>query len=279
MTGREDASEAAGDSDTRVAAPLAGSRFAYFDTNILSEVAKDQSLWPGLSDFLWQEDLTLAIGYQLAELSDAEFLHRPLGDLVNSVPAAYVKPSDIVLEEEVNAHPQRRTDTLFFYPAQHIRRLLSKTEMKDARKEQRRLASQLPSRHDLLKSNFPSPRGEKYTPSEAEEFANAQVMEQLARSHFHFMTQFRDGLESFHGEVFLSIRVVSFVVFYKYYLGRRVPDDRSDLADLGNLPVVPYCELFVTERDLCQVLRQIKDHHDVLDSTDIENLDFLERLR
>ena len=37
------------------------SRFAYFDTNIISHLAKNRQLWSKLSDFLIQNDLTLGI--------------------------------------------------------------------------------------------------------------------------------------------------------------------------------------------------------------------------
>ena len=39
--------------------------------------------------------------------------------------------------------------------------------------------------------------------------------------------------------------------------------------------LIPYCELAIMERDLCDTLRQIKRNHTVLDSTEIRNIDFL----
>jgi len=75
--------------------------------------------------------------------------------------------------------------------------------------------------------------------------------------------------------VFRSVRLFALVNFYKYYLGRREPSRLSDFGDFGHLGFLPYCDLAVMERDLCEVLNQIKQHHDVLDSTEVRNIDFL----
>jgi hypothetical protein len=92
------------------------SRFVYFDTNILSHLAKNKQLWSKLSEFLTQNDLTLAVSVQVAELSDAKSLHQSLTELFVSVPSALVKSWDVILNEEVKAHPQKRTETLLTYP-------------------------------------------------------------------------------------------------------------------------------------------------------------------
>jgi len=92
------------------------SRFAYFDTNILSQLAKDRSLWRRLTAYLLDNDLTLALSSQVAELSDVPRLHDALADMLVSVPAAIIKTWDTVLDEEVVAHPGLRGDTLLAYP-------------------------------------------------------------------------------------------------------------------------------------------------------------------
>jgi hypothetical protein len=39
---------------------------------------------------------------------------------------------------------------------------------------------------------------------------------------------------------------------------------------------LPYCELAILERDLCNILNQIKRNHDTLSSTSVRNIDFFE---
>jgi hypothetical protein len=93
------------------------SRFGHADTNILSEFAKNQELWRPLQDFLHRNDLCLGIsGAQVAELNSDDRLHEPLNFLLTAVPAAFIKPPDFVLREELNSHPNKRTDSLLKYP-------------------------------------------------------------------------------------------------------------------------------------------------------------------
>jgi len=93
------------------------SRFAYFDTNILSILAKDPARWRPLQDFLFSDDLCIAVsGAQVAELSSDTRLHQSLNDLLTAVPSVLIKPAHVILNEEVNAHPQRRAGTLMEFP-------------------------------------------------------------------------------------------------------------------------------------------------------------------
>lgn len=92
-----------------------------------------------------------------------------------------------------------------------------------------------------------------------------------------FLIQVQQGMD-FHSEVFLSIRLYALVIFYKYYLGQREPRKLSDFGDLWHLFSMPYCKLAVMERDLCNILNQIKQHHDVLENTTVYNIGFLHQL-
>jgi hypothetical protein len=130
-------------------------------------------------------------------------------------------------------------------------------------------------RHAELKSNFPPSKTGKYTRQQADEFAWMMVIQWLASTHRDFLASFQNDIESFHPKVFLSLRLLAHVIFYKYYLGQREPNRLSDFGDLAHLVSIPYCELAVMERDLCNVLNQIKRHQDTLKSTVVRDIDFL----
>jgi len=261
------------------------SRFVYLDTNIYSHLAKNLQLWNRLFEFLMANDLCLALsGANLAELADARALHEKLVDLLLLMPSAAIKTWDAVLDEEVKAHPQRRTDSLLLYPFNQL--LLEENgcdtllgwftsnKLAKARREQLQYAQQMQARHSSLKSNFPPSKSGEYTRQQAAEFASFNVMQWLADTHYDFLASFKDRAQNLHTEVFLSLRLFALVIFYKYYLGRREPDRLSDFGDLFHLFSLPYCRLAIMERDLCNVLNQIKRHHGVLDSTVVRNIDF-----
>jgi hypothetical protein len=129
--------------------------------------------------------------------------------------------------------------------------------------------------HSRLKKNFPPSREGKYTKNQADDFARGQIFQWLAYDHRDFLEKVSSNIENFQPGIFLSIRLYSYVIFYKYYLGQRDPIRPSDFGDLFHLFSIPYCEIAVMERDLCNVLNQIKQNHDVLDSTEVFNIDFV----
>lgn len=261
------------------------SRFVYLDTNIWSHLAKNKQLWNHLFEFLVANDLCLALSEaHLAELADARALHKKLANLLLLMPSAAIKTSDAVLDEEVKAHPQRRTDTLLLYPFNQL--LLEENgrdtllnwftsdNLAEARRVQLQHAQQMQARHSSLRDNFPPSKSGEYTLQQAAQFASFIVMQWLADTHYDFLASFKDRVQDLHTEVFLSVRLFALVIFYKYYLGRREPDRLSDFGDLSHLFSLPYCRLAIMERDLCSVLKQIKRHDDVLDSTVVRNIDF-----
>ena len=258
------------------------SRFVYFDTNILSILAKDQARWRPLQDFLYRYDLCIAISGPLAgELSDATRLHRPLNDLLTAVPSALIKPADMILDEEVQAHPERRTATLMQFPlnslfgTQEFARYLSSPGLAAARNGQRGTAHVWMQRLEDLKSSFPPSRTGRHRAEQADLFAWCLTVQQLSGSHAEFMRRFEKDVANFKADLFLSAQIMGYALFYKYYLAGRTPQD-SDFGDMFHLHAMPYCKLVVIERNMCEVLRQVKRNHKVLDGVVLKNLKFLD---
>lgn len=258
------------------------SRFAYFDTNILSIIAKNQTHWRPLQDFLYRNKLCLAItGAQVAELSSAARLHQPLNDILTAVPSALIKPAHEILAEEVNAYPNRRSESLFAYPLnalygkQDFTQYLSSKELVQARQEQRQAAHIWMQQLNDLKPNFPPTKSGNYTSDQAYFFAWTLTIQQLSASHRHFLEQFKTDASKLKTEVLLSAQIMGLVVFYKYYLSGQTPQE-SDFGDMFHLHAIPYCKLAVVERNMCGFLSQIKRKHNVLDGVVIKNKRFLD---
>lgn len=261
------------------------SRFAYFDTNILSELAKRPDLWGPVADYLIHEDLTIAVSSQVAELSDVSRLHEALGSMLVALPSAVIKQWDLVLAEEVMAHPETRSESLLLYPLNalllepggpvQLQEFLNSKDLREARRGQREAAARLPGRHAGLKANFPPGPGGVCVKDQAPFFASVLTMQWLAGSHLSFLQQFRNNIEGFREQTIKSVRLYALVLYYKYYLGNREPKKSSDFGDLFHLYALPYCALAVVERDLANVLAQIKRADTVLAATEIRDIDFL----
>jgi len=257
------------------------SRFVYFDTNILSILAKDKTRWRPLQDFLYRDDLCIAVsGALAAELSEATRLHQPLNDLLTAVPSALIKSAEVILDEEVQAHPQRRTATLLqyhlnaLYGRQDFAEYLSSRKLAEARDGQRQGAQVWMQRLEDLKANFPTAKTGSHRADQADLFAWCLTIQQLSGSHPEFMRRFENDVANFKADVFLSAQIMGYAMFYKYYLAGRTPQD-SDFGDVFHLHAMPYCKLVVVERNMCEVLKQVKRNHRVLDGVVLKNLRFL----
>lgn len=263
-------------------------KIAYFDTNILSYLVHNQQLWPRLHEFLTQNNYVLGISSaHVAELSEATRQHQALAELFMRVPSGILKTWEAIFAEEVHAHPQKREESLLAYQfapsdsdnLQRIQVFLSSQRLALARQDQLRYAQQMPERYSELQDNFPSSKTGKFTVSQADQFAWMQVIQWLGQMHRDFLIRFQNDIGHFHTDMFLSIRLFAHVIFYKYYIGKRKPQKTSDFGDLAHVFFLPYCGIVIMERDLCNILNQIKRNHDTLTTTAIHTINFFDDWR
>lgn len=257
-------------------------RFVHLDTNIVSTFAKNTALWTPLSDFLFDNDLCLAVGEgQVVELNSDNRLHAPFVDLVTSVPSAFIKAHDVILTEEVNSYPEKRTGSLLSSPITTLAnktnfiKFLSSPALTKARADQRNTSQLWARLIEDLKANFESKQDGKYTREQAENFAQVLTLQQLVGIHNEFLQQFMGKAESIKYEVFLSAQIISYVIFYKYYLAGNLPKPPNDFGDAFHLHALPYCKLAIMERGMCEVLTQVKRGTHVLNGVTVKNIDFL----
>lgn len=274
--------------ELKVALNFTYSNFIYLDTNILSYIARNKNIWGSLQKFLFENDLCIAISdAHFAELHDAKKLHSKLSSLLLFLPSAIVKPREDIIEEEVKAHPYIRTDSIFLHPL--IQLILEKdgfievisyfrsNKLGVGRKEQLEHAEKMPEVHKKVKPNFPPTKSGEYIKGQASDFANKITFQWLLANHIEFLEDFEYRFEKLNLKIFLSIRTFAYTIFYKYYLQNREPYKPSDFGDLFHVFYIPYCKLAIIEKDLCDVLNQIKNNSDILNNVKIENIDFFKK--
>ncbi|MCH7497097.1 MAG: hypothetical protein IH971_04510, partial [Candidatus Marinimicrobia bacterium] len=196
-------------------------RFVYFDTGIISHIAKAKVLWPRLRRFLEETDLILGIcEAQLLELHYAKGLHERIAELISTVPSGMMKRRDTILSEEVDAYPHIRQESLSHLPylldaipgttrgADLIRKFLSEdTVLAETRKQQIADAEEMKTRLPSLKKNFAPSSNGKYTVSHASEFIFDLTVQWLLPDHRDFLLRFKDDAQSLQSEVFLSVQL------------------------------------------------------------------------
>lgn len=134
---------------------------------------------------------------------------------------------------------------------------------------------------EQFKENYLPLYGDECTVDDASPFAWGDGMDYLGRhfphflgSHLRFIRKRNfDGLNSL-----LSLRIRSLFVFFKYYLHGQSPEE-SDFMDFAHVSYAPYCNVFVTERNVCNVLNHIKSSGLMLSNTEVFHVsDFLAKM-
>ncbi len=117
-----------------------------------------------------------------------------------------------------------------------------------------------------MKANFPPLHGDEYKKEDTKPFAQDLGLDYLQRqfpsflkSHQAYIRKKRDSLKSL-----LSLNSRSFFLFYKFYLHDKAPNE-SDFLDYAHVSYAPYCDVFVTERDIYNVLNHVKMNDDSAD--------------
>jgi hypothetical protein len=261
-------------------------RIAFFDTNILSFLAKKERSIPRVKEYLNDNNLILGISSQhVAELQPTYPLHGKFGEIVSTLPARFLKTYDMVFNEEIVSHPDERKSTLILsadaIKASEFSDYLNSSALKDAREEQSRYAKMISGRVEELRSNFPISEDGDYSVLQANDFADMFVLQHFLpneydTSQFLFLKSYENRVNELNLNIFKSIRLRGYVIFYKYYINKiKKVKHTSDFGDLAHIYCLPYCSLIVTERALCKTLNHIKRTQNILQETTIADIDFI----
>lgn len=132
-----------------------------------------------------------------------------------------------------------------------------------------------------LKENFPPLHGDECKVDDASAFAWGNAMDYLGRHFPHFLRSHREYIRRGEFESLaslFSLRIRSLFLFFKYYLHGQSPGP-SDFLDFAHVSYAPYCSVFVTERNACNVLNRIKNNGLMLADTEILHIsDFMEQI-
>jgi hypothetical protein len=251
------------------------------DINIISIIVGHPEWYSRLFNFLFENRFCIAFSDALlTELSQAKRKHNDFNNFFTILPSVEIKSFETVIEEEVKSYPKTRTDNLLPLPTnleldeQTVTRWLSSDKIKEAREKQLLYAKKMRQHLEIVKANFPPSNQGKYSIGQAEIFSWMVTAQWLKASYPDFMKRLNDNRRLLKAEVFSSIQLFAYYVYYKYYLDNRQSKELSDFGCLFHLFYFPYCKLVIVERRMCSILNKIKFHSKVLDSVEIKNIDF-----
>ena len=266
-------------------------RVFYLDTCVWSALAKSEAARAGSIRFFQSGDRVAALShFGLFELSrapkvfpESDSLLRQLRHQV-SIPSLY----DEVIESEMGNFPRTwrmRWLSLSLLVDENNPRILqtlaSKPHFVKSRDEHYQFGLDHFMSLEELKENFPPSHGDEYTVDDANAFAWGNAIDYLRR---HFPRFLKSHWRYIHKREFeslaslFSLRIRSLFLFFKYYLHGQSPG-ASDFLDFAHVSYAPYCSVFITERNACNVLNRIKSNGLMLANTEILHIsDFLERM-
>jgi len=269
-------------------------KYLYLDTNILSELAKNENWWDSLKLFITDANLTLAVsGAQLAELSDAVHLHESITNLFWHVPTKAILTWDEILYRrldegnlydpiEIGIFPYLLRNMKDGNPKEQFRIGLSSQKMKEARDIQLSDAKKMQAQILKNKVGFSPNSDGKYKPTQAPEFAR-QLTIQFCQTSKHLPKKARAELVDLYNQAgnkidhFKAIEVYAHFIFYKYYIAGHSGKKLSDFGDLFHVFYMPFVSLAILEKGMAEILNQIKPNHSILDNVQIENIGYFRK--
>jgi hypothetical protein len=129
-----------------------------------------------------------------------------------------------------------------------------------------------------FKRNYAPGENGHYSTSQAEDFARCNTIDFLGRQFRGFVERFRRDASALDTSKIRSVHMRSLFLFYKYYIHHKVPR-KSDFMDFALVGYAPYVDVYVTERDIADVLMHIRGSHMMLSHTEVVHVtDFIRGL-
>lgn len=145
--------------------------------------------------------------------------------------------------------PQQLTGSLF-------RDLMSHPKVETSSASMKYHAKDVPQRHLAMKNNFPPSQDGFYKKEQLNASIGSLTRQWLEDFDPSFLTE--DTARNLHLDPFLTILSHASLVFWKFYLGRRMPNPSSDLGDQAHARFYPLCGSVAVEKDTAACLRQMK---------------------
>lgn len=248
-------------------------KLCLLDTNGLSLLLKDPKKWFNFlhNEFNLGKTILCYSVYTIGELKVKEELFEKFLELFSSFPSVVLDGLDSLFKKEVSSYDSNSIiNPILFAPhgievndpnrLSLIRTLFQNKDINEKFEYWKNGRTDVIEGILELIKNFP-PKGEKYTVKEINRFVELAGFSQLAIRDATFCKSILDKKRVVNIKKFPSINMITLFVFYKYYKDRRINPKESDVFDLIISSLIPYVDIFISEGNSIEILRQIKRNH------------------
>lgn len=240
------------------------------DTNVLIEISSPTYCqFQKLITWATSEKFIICFSpFSLLEIRKSSSRYTQFLELFSNFPCAILKSHEQLLADEVSVYPNPNGIVPLLVGAPG--RIISGNSIKDilnAAFTQKQILSDetrwLSSRKEIvsgitsLVKNFPPETG-KYSKKQVREFVQLAGFQQLAMRQYEFARSIADSGLVVNIDAFPSIKMTTFVVFYKFYVDVVRKPLVSDAFDILIFSAIPYVDAIISESHIVDVIRKIR---------------------
>ena len=254
-------------------------KYVYLDTNVFSLVADRQKLVDRFSVWCKMKNLTLVISESLIdELSRKSSKIGKFNALINNgnINKMFLGAYSRITGLEFKHYP-KTFDIMEISLTPAIEHLLKGRpfDLAELREHQGFMQS-VRIRSDISKNDFRETierMRQMYMPQNGESYTNQEktkIAEEISNNvRKHIIKE--TGIEDPKMDYFRTRTIIPQALFRKYLFNRSRKFDPNDFLDITHIAYSPYMDIFITEADNADVLRQIKEKTNLLDKTAIRS--------
>jgi len=204
----------------------------------------------------------------IGELRKAPDIYDQLFNYMRVMPTIILKNYNQLTDDELKFYPVKNTEEPILIFVHNCKDSIYYNKLKDTF-ESDQLKKFFNEENLDVKSTLESllnwkdgykPAKGKYTKKEIEIWVELITLKQIAIKYPEFCRNYISGTQKgIQYKNFLSWNMIAYTTFYKFYISKRNPIE-SDVNDILNMSALPYLDGIITEKNLCEQLRQIKNH-------------------
>jgi hypothetical protein len=257
-------------------------KLCLIDTCVISEILKNKlTIGKQISSKFIDERYIFCYAIQtIGELKRAKDLFYDFFEYLFPLLSFMMKNYNQLLEDEIRCYPSINNEKPFLFFFDPLRADFNKKikEHFESDKMNEFFKNEIKDTPDTLESikqailEWP-PKGKQYTRKEIEDWAQLVVWKKIIEINKDFVFHQKNKLNHIIDyKKFQSWLIISYVMFYRFYMNRdRIPKP-NDLNDILITCSLPYVDAIIAEKDLCEILRQIQSKHNFVKHLEIMNL-------
>lgn len=245
-------------------------KLALVDTCIISEFIKQrgQSFSKKLILKFCEDSIPSFSIQTFKELKFVPDLYDEFFSIFRSFPSLVMKDHEKIYEEELSYYEEKRQinpglTNLFNNPFSKenldIKKVMELLYTPEMQKKFENDKSIILEGILSLKKNYPA-KNQRYTKKEIEEFVESAVLTQLVLRNREWVQKKLDREKVIEIDRFPSLKIMAYVIFYKFYISDRKPQ-LSDVPDILMASLYPYIDVVLLEKNQAEMIRQIQTRH------------------